>query len=67
MQDAIDHFMATRQQGVTSIDAQFEYNRFTRGWYEKHPEGSREALLADWRAYRDTPVDERGQTEVISG
>lgn len=60
MQDAIDHFYATRNQGSKNIDNQFEYNRFTRAWHEKHPDGSRDELLADWRTYRDTPIDERG-------
>ncbi len=35
MQDAIDHFAATREQATKSIDRQFEYNRFTRAWHEK--------------------------------
>ncbi|PQZ91693.1 hypothetical protein CQ018_13025 [Arthrobacter sp. MYb227] len=61
MQDALDHFHATRNQGSKSIDSQFEYNRFTRGWHKKYPDGSRDELLADWRAYRDTPIDRRGR------
>lgn len=59
MQDAIDHFAATRHVENASIDSQFEYNRFTRAWHKKHPDGSREELLAEWRAYRNTPVDQR--------
>lgn len=61
MQDALDHWHRTRGQGVTSIDEQFEYNRFTRSWHAAHPEASREELLDAWRAYRNTPVDERGR------
>lgn len=61
MQDAIDHFHATRDQGSNGIDEQFEYNRFTRAWYETHPGGSRNELLADWRTYRDTPINRRGR------
>lgn len=61
MQDAIDHFAASRDQGSKSIDSQFEYNRFTRAWYEKYPDGSREELLTEWRVYRDTPIDQRGR------
>lgn len=61
MQDAVDHFYATRDQGSKSIDSQFEYNRFTRVWHEKHPEGSREELLNDWNVYRNTPIDQRGR------
>lgn len=61
MQDALDHFHATRDQGSKSIDNQFEYNRFTRDWHKKYPDGSRDELLADWRAYRDTPIDRRGR------
>lgn len=59
MQDAIDHFAATRHVGNKSIDSQFEYNRFTRAWHERHPDGSREELLEEWRVYRNTPVDQR--------
>lgn len=33
MQDALEHWRATRDQPVRSIDPQFEYNRFTRAWH----------------------------------
>lgn len=33
MQDALEHWLATRDQPVRSIDPQFEYNRFTRAWH----------------------------------
>lgn len=61
LQDALDHYWATRGQGAKPIDRQFEYNRFTRDWYEKHPAGSREELLDAWRDYRARPLDERGR------
>lgn len=61
MQDAVDHFFATRDQGATVIDDQFEFNRFTRAWHAKNPDGSRAELLSDWRTYRDTPIDQRGR------
>lgn len=61
MQDAIDHYRATRDRGVEAIDPQFELNRFTRAWSAQHPHGSRADLLAAWRAYRATPVDQRGR------
>lgn len=61
MQDAVDHFHATRDQGEKSIAAQFEYNRFTRAWHLEYPEGSQEELLVAWNEYRNTPVDERGR------
>lgn len=61
MQDAVDHFLATRDQVSKNIDRQFEYNRFTRAWHVDHPKGSRGDLLESWRAYRDTPIDERGR------
>lgn len=60
MQNAVEHFYATRDLGNRSIDDQFEYNRFTRAWHLKYPSGSREELLEAWRAYRNTPSDERG-------
>lgn len=59
MQDAVDHFHATRDQVSKSIDNQFEYNRFTRAWHRDFPEGSRDELLKAWRVYRNTPIDER--------
>jgi hypothetical protein len=61
MQDALDHWCSTRGQGATSIEPQFELNRFTRAWYQTHPGGSREQLMEAWREYRSHPVDERGR------
>ncbi len=59
--DALDHWRATRDGGSQEIDAQFEYNRFTRDWHRTNPTGSREDLLADWHRYRSLPIDERGR------
>lgn len=61
MQDALDHWHATRDRGPREIDAQFEFNRFTRAWHQRHPGGDRAALLADWQVYRTTPIDRRGR------
>lgn len=61
MQDALDHYRATREQGLKSIDAQFEYNRFTRAWHEANPTRPREDLLHAWQKYRERPVDQRGR------
>jgi hypothetical protein len=61
MQDALDHWWATRGRGPTSIEPQFELNRFTRAWYETHPDGSRQQMMDAWREYRSHPVDERGR------
>ncbi len=61
LQDALDFYHATRDQGRKGIDPQFEYNRFTRTWHEAHPDSSREELLDAWRDYRRRPVDERGR------
>ncbi|SJN13180.1 hypothetical protein FM113_17030 [Leucobacter sp. 7(1)] len=63
MQDALECFAATRTRPSTPIDAQFEYNRFTRAWHTRHPDSSREELFVAWRAYRNTPVDERSGLE----
>lgn len=60
-QDALDHYRATRNAGRRDIDAQFEYNRFTRAWYESNPAGSREDCIQAWKAYRSQPVDRRGR------
>lgn len=61
LQDALDHHRATRRQGAKSIDAQFEFNRFTRGWHDANPTGSREEMLRAWQSYRERPVDLRGR------
>jgi hypothetical protein len=61
LQDALDHFQATRGGGPKPVGAQFEYNRFTRTWREQHPGGSRDELLTAWREYRRRPIDERGR------
>ena len=59
MQDALDHWHATRGRGSRSIDPQFEYNRFTRTWYENNPAGRRDELLTAWRDYCSKPIGER--------
>ncbi len=61
MQDAVEHWHATRGGAERTIDQQFEYNRFTRAWHESHADGSHEELLAAWRDYRRQPIDERGR------
>lgn len=61
MQDALDHYAATRDRSVKPIDGQFEFNRFTRAWHEANPTGTREDLLAAWQQYRQLPVDRRGR------
>lgn len=61
MHDALEHYRATRDQANKPIDAQFEYNRFTRNWHEAHPAGTRDELLTAWREYREQPVDRRGR------
>lgn len=57
--DALEHWRLTRGQGERHIDAQFEYNRFTRDWHREHPQGTRSELLTAWRLYRSTPVEKR--------
>lgn len=59
--DAVEHWHRTRGQEQKAIDAQFEYNRFTRAWHGKYPAGSRSELLRAWRDYRNQPVEERGR------
>lgn len=59
--DALEHWHQTRDTGTTHIDAQFEYNLFTRAWSSEHPQGTRAELLSAWWQYRRTPVDERGR------
>lgn len=59
LQDALNHYRATRNGGPKTINAQFEYNRFTRSWHQANPNGTRTELLAAWRHYRATPADSR--------
>ena len=61
LSDALAHWHATRGATDKPIDAQFEYNRFTRAWHAEHPEGTKAELLAAWQLYRSTPIDERGR------
>lgn len=59
--DAVEHWHRTRNQDRKTIDPQFEYNRFTRAWHDKFPNGSKEELLIAWRDYRSQPIDARGK------
>lgn len=56
---AIEHWHTTRNLGPTKIDAQFEYNRFTRAWHRANPIGSKTQLLDAWNNYRNQPIDGR--------
>ena len=59
--DAVNHWYQTRGQEQKPIDAQYEYNRFTRAWHSKYPTGSKSELLTAWRVYRTQPIDARGK------
>lgn len=59
--DAVKHWEATRNESVSVIDRQFEFNRFTRAWYETNPSGTRAQLSAEWKHYRSLPLDARGR------
>lgn len=59
--DALAFWHKSRSTSSTTIDAQFEYNRFTRAWHGENPTGTKEDLLVAWRTYRETPIDERGR------
>ncbi len=61
LDEAVDHWRATRDQGPASIGPQFELNRFTRGWYLDNPGGTRDEVLTAWRRYRSEPEDTRGR------
>lgn len=61
MQDALDHYSTTRSQEPKAIEAQFEYNRFTRAWHTANPTGSRQELVHAWQRYRSLPINERGR------
>ncbi len=61
MNDALDYYRETRDRGSKPIDPQFEYNRFTRSWYQANPTGRREDLFHDWQEYRSLPLDQRGR------
>ncbi len=61
LEDALEHWRSTRGNDSQPIDAQFEYNRFTRTWRKDHPQGERADLLEAWGEYRSQPVDLRGR------
>ncbi len=60
---AVEHWWATRSDGLRPIGAQFELNRFSRDWHAAHPGGSRAAMLAAWRRHRSLPADMRSTPE----
>ena len=55
LEDVVQHWYDTRDQGRDEIAPQFEYNRFTRTWRAEHPDGDRKALLAAWWEHRNRP------------
>ena len=55
LDEAVEHWHATRGAETMAIAPQFEYNRFTRAWRQAHPDGTREDLLAAWWAHRSSP------------
>lgn len=57
--EAADHYRATRGLPAGEIEPQFEFNRFTRLWWEANPGGTREELIESWRRYRGSPVESR--------
>ena len=61
LQDALDHWHATRAADRPEIGAQFEFNRFTSRWASANPGGTKAQLLAAWADYRARPADERHQ------
>lgn len=61
LQDALNHYVATRWRDAKPIDPQFEFNRFTRAWHETHPSGTHDEVLRGWRDNRARPVDQRGR------
>jgi hypothetical protein len=63
LQDALDHYLATRTTTPQPIDSQFEFNRFTRDWYARNPEGSRQEMLAAWQDFRQLPAEARTPTD----
>jgi len=56
---AVAHWHGTRSQPRAEIGAQFELNRFIRGWHHDHPGGSRAQALQAWSVYRALPVETR--------
>ncbi len=41
------------------IGAQFEYNRFTRDYWLKHPDSTRDDVIAAWYEFRNTAKSKR--------
>ncbi|PBC70756.1 hypothetical protein BX265_5313 [Streptomyces sp. TLI_235] len=59
LDDAVRHWHETRAEAAEprEIGAQFELNRFLRGWHADHPDGTRAEALDAWRAHRARPRD----------
>lgn len=67
LQDALDHYRATRSRGRGPIGAQFEYNRFTRDWHDRHPGGSAAEARRAWRKHRALPAEDRASAGQSGG
>lgn len=52
--DAAQTWRTSREQGKVKreIEPQFEYNRFTRAFYEAHPNASRVEVIEAWKRER---------------
>ena len=55
LDEAVAHWRATRNAPPAPIGAQFELNRFSRGWYAEHPGSTHAEMLAGWRRHRSQP------------
>jgi hypothetical protein len=55
LEEVVQHWYDTRDQGPGDIAPRFEYNQFTRAWRTEHPDGHREALLSAWWEHRTRP------------
>jgi len=65
--DAADHWLATRGMPVGEIGSQFEFNRFTRSWWQANPGGTPNELREAWLEYRSTPAGQRSMPGEDSG
>ena len=63
LQEAVEVYLADQKIEKKPIEGQFEYNRFTREYYEQHPGATRGEVVAAWKRLRATPYSQRSDSQ----
>jgi hypothetical protein len=59
LQDAVDHWYATRNTTKPETLPQLEFIRFSKRWYRQNPSGTPSQCRAAWKHERSLPVERR--------